>query len=175
MSYDRKIIKPVTVPVCALFKNAGPITPAADYTLDTTTGIATYTPTANSAASNVTAGNSTLIEFSSNISLSNGQKVYLTGFTGANASLLNSLAHTINGITGNGPYTFNVATNTYNTTITTGNGKGWNYPQATDNLTWTGEFDTPVRFDSDLSEIAANPAGLLDWSNVQLIELKDGL
>lgn len=39
-------------------------------------------------------------------------------------------------------------------------------------IRWVGDFDFPVRFDTDLAEIGTDPGGLLIWNNVMLIEKK---
>ena len=44
---------------------------------------------------------------------------------------------------------FVLATNTNLAVISVGAGVGYAYPQAGDALTWTGQFDVPVRFDTD--------------------------
>lgn len=39
---------------------------------------------------------------------------------------------------------------------------------------WTGEFDCPVRFDTDLPQIGRDPSGALnDWQSLKLIEVKN--
>jgi hypothetical protein len=78
-----------------------------------------------------------------------GQRLHLSGFAGTDAALVNGLAHTINSVTGAGPFTFVLATNTSGKTITLGSGVGRKYPQASEALTWAGNFDVPVRFDVD--------------------------
>ena len=41
-------------------------------------------------------------------------------------------------------------------------------------LTWTGEFDTPVRFDGDDPQIGLDSSGALyDWPNLQIVELRN--
>jgi uncharacterized protein (TIGR02217 family) len=123
---------------------------AGEIAIDYQTGIATFVADATSNASSVTVGATTQVVLAANPgTLTNGEKLYLAGFAGADAALLNGLAHTINSITGAGPYTFTLATNTAGKTITLGSGQGRKYPQASEALTWSGEFDVPVRFTAD--------------------------
>lgn len=125
-------------------------TGAGNYALSTTTGGVTFVYDATSNASSITPGATTQVVLAANPgTLIAGQKLYLSGFTGADAALVNSLAHTINSVTGAGPYTFTLATNTSGATITLGSGLGRKYPQASEALTCEGVFDVPVRFGTD--------------------------
>lgn len=146
---------------------------AGQWSLDTTTGVATIVADATSNASSVTANTTTTVVLAANLGLVAGKLLYLTGFTGADAADLNGIAHTINSVTGTGPYTFVLATNTSGKTITLGAGQGHAYPQVTETLTWSGEFDIPVRFDVDWLQIGLDPGGLLNWSQANLVELRN--
>jgi len=149
-TFDRDIKKPVTSPAAAIYRGGVLKTVTTHYTIDTTTGLLTWVYDATSNASSVTVGATTQVVLAANPgTLIAGQKLYLTGFTGTDSALLNGLAHTINGVSGAGPYTFTLATNTSGKTITVGAGSGQKYPQASEALTWSGEFDVPVRFDAD--------------------------
>nr|WP_254216248.1 DUF2460 domain-containing protein [Burkholderia multivorans] len=52
------------------------------------------------------------------------------------------------------------------------------YPQPGEALTWTGQFDVPVRFDTDQMQKQimdrAGPNGdlIVDWDSVPLIEIR---
>ena len=77
------------------------------------------------AASAVTAGATTTVVLAANPgSLAAGGLLRLDGFSGADAALLNGLDHTVNSVSGTGPYTFVLATNTAGKTITLGQGAG---------------------------------------------------
>lgn len=77
------------------------------------------------AASAVTAGATTTVVLAANPgSLAAGGLLRLDGFSGADAALLNGLDHTINSVSGTGPYTFVLATNTASKTLTLGQGAG---------------------------------------------------
>lgn len=144
---DRDIKKPVSA---AIYRAGVLKTVSTHYTLDTTTGLLTWLADASSNASDITPGATTQVTLAANPgTLIAGQRIHLSGFTGADAALINNLAHTIISVTGAGPYVFTLATNTTGKTITVGAGAGKKYPQASEALTWSGEFDCPVRFDSD--------------------------
>ncbi len=150
--YDyRKIAKPVAG-TSVIKRNGNVVTAgggAGQYSLDTTTGLVTFTADASSAASAIAVGATTSVTLAANPgTLLAGEKLFLNGFTGANAIQVNGIAHTINSVSGAGPFVFILATTTSGT-ITIGAGTGYAYPQANDTLFWTGEFDVPVRFDTD--------------------------
>lgn len=173
-NHDRKISKPVTV---APLRNSSPITAGAaagNYSLDSTTGIITFVADGTSNASVITVGATTQITLAANLGLVASNRLYLSGFTGADASLLNGLTHLINSITGTGPYVFTLATNTSGKVITLGSGVGAKYPQATDALTWSGEFDVAARFDQDemsLSLVATSPH-MYAWGDISISEIR---
>lgn len=149
---DVTIAKPVSGEI-TVYRNASPVTigaSAGNIAIDYTTGIVSFVADNTAAASSITPGATTDVVLANNLGgLSAGQLLYLTGFTGADAALVNDLAHTINSVTGAGPFTFTLNTDTSGKTITLGSGQGERYPQATDTLTWAGNYDVPVRFDHD--------------------------
>jgi uncharacterized protein (TIGR02217 family) len=149
---DRPIRKPVTGSV-AVQRGGLPVSfgaAAGNIALDAATGIVSFVADATSAASAITAGATTQVVLAGNPgALVAGERLYLTGFGGADAALVNGLAHTVSVVSGTGPYTFTLSTNTAGKTLTLGSGAGHAYPQATESLTWSGQFDVPVRFDAD--------------------------
>ncbi len=169
----RKISKPVAAGFAVkrggVLQTAG-VAPG-NYSLSTTTGVVTFVADASSNASAITPGATTQVVLAANPgTLIAGQKLYLSGFTGADAAFINSLAHTINNVTGTGPYTFTLATNTSGKTITLGTGAGAKYPQASEALTCEGEFDVPVRFASDnlIANIVSHER--YTWDQIILVE-----
>lgn len=171
----RTINKPVSGQV-AVQRNGSPVTigaAAGNISVDTTNGRITFVADAQSNASSITAGTTTTVVLTSNPgTLIAGQLLYLSGFTGANAALVNDLAHTVNSVTGSGPYTFVLATNTSGATITLGAGIGRRFPQVADALTWSGQFDVPVRFDIDQMAVSIEAFQLYNWGQIPLIEIR---
>lgn len=130
----------------ALVAGAG----AGQYAVDVNTGIMTMVADASSNASAIAVGATTSVSLAANPGgLVAGKLLYLTGFTGADAALVNGIAHVINSVGGAGPFVFVLATNTAGKAITLGAGAGAKYPQASETMTATYEFDVPVRFDAD--------------------------
>lgn len=170
----RPIRKPVSGDV-VIHRGAGVVTfgaAAGNCAVDTTTGIVTFVADGNSAASAITPGATTQVTLAANLGLSGGKLLYLAGFTGTDAALVNGIAHTINSISGGGPYVFTLATNTNGKSLAVGAGKGYAYPQVSDALTWAGQFDVPVRFETDAIKIEAVDRNVFSWSGVALIELR---
>lgn len=173
-AYVRPIKKPRSG---ATFKRNG--SAYATPVVDTTTGVVTLAADATAAASSITPGATTEVVLASNPGgLLVGEKLYLSGFTGADAALVNDLAHTITAITGTGPYTFTLATDTTGKSITLGSGQGAKYPQPTETLTWSGEFDVPARFDIDRVRAEfrayreADRQALYDLDPLPIVELR---
>ena len=176
---SRTITKPVTG-TASVKRNGSPVTVGAgagQIGIDYAAGIVTFVADASSSASSITVGSTTQVVLSGNPgSLSSGQRLHLSGFTGADAALVNNLAHTINSVTGTGPYTFTLATNTAGKTITLGSGAGKKYPQTSDALVWAGEFDVPCRFDTDTLSaeiVGRGPGGLvMRWDAIGIVEIR---
>lgn len=173
-NYDREINKPVSG-TCT-FKRGGVTlvagVAAGQFAIDYTTGILTMVADASSNASAITVGATTQVTLAANPgTLIAGQRLYLSGFTGANASQVNSLAHTINSVSGAGPYVFTLATATSGT-ITVGGGSGKKYPQASETMMWLGEFDVPARFDTDQMKTSMVFYDLNSWNSIPVIEIR---
>lgn len=146
---DKRIWKPRSGTV-TLYRAGSPVTlgaGAGQASIDFTTGTATFVADASAAVTGHTVGGSHQFTTATDPGLAIGQKVYLSGVTGTAAATLNAVAHTINNKTGAGPYTWTIAAGTAGLTAT--GGTAYKYPQATESLTWAGEFDLPVRFDVD--------------------------
>ena len=171
---DREIKKPVSGTV-SLYKNAALQTPTTHYTLDTTTGLVMLAALDAKAVSGHSVGATHQFTTATNLSgLAIGEKVYLTGISGTAAGILNGLAHTISNKTGTGPYTWTINTSTAG--LTASGGTAHEYPQAADVFTWSGEFDVPVRFDTDklsYQMLPSSPAGrLYQLPSLPLLEIK---
>ena len=176
-AYDtRTITKPVDG-TCEFKRGGATLTVGAgagNIAIVYTTGVVTFVADASSAASNITVGATTQVTLAANPgTLIIGGRLHLSGFTGADAALVNDLAHAITNITGSGPYVFTLSTNTAGKTITVGSGYGKKYPQPSETLTWSGQFDVPARFDTDelRAEVIA-PGPVLRWDGIPIVEIR---
>lgn len=169
---DRLIKKPTASPAPSVYRAGVLKTLTTHYTMDLL-GNVTWGSDASSSASSITPGATTQVVLGANPgTLIAGQKIYLTGFAGTDAALVNNLAHTINSVSGSGPYTFTLATVTTGKTITLGSGAGAKYPQATEALTWSGEFDVPCRFDTDKMKVSLAFYQGFEWSQIPIVEVR---
>jgi len=171
---DRKILKPVSGAV-ELRNGAAVLTPITAYALDITTGMVTWVATASRTVSSITVGSFTQLVLSSAISgLAAGDRLYLDGLTGADAAVLNGQSWPIIGVAG---ATYNLDAISTGKTITAGSGTAETYPGGlvADALTWAGEFDVPMRFDTDQlkASIEANVPGegfMHRWESIPIVE-----
>jgi uncharacterized protein (TIGR02217 family) len=172
---DRAIRKPDTVDF-VVRRNGTPVTvgvAAGNIAVDYQTGIVTFVADAQSNATSITVGATTTVVLAANPgTLIAGQRLYLSGFTGAGAALVNNIAHTINSVTGSGPFTFVLATNTTGATITLGAGLGRDFPQVADALTWSGMFYVPCRFDVDQMQVSIESYQLYSWGQIPIVEVR---
>jgi uncharacterized protein (TIGR02217 family) len=146
-----------------------------NYAIDTTTGIITFVADQDETIASHAVGAShqfTLTApFSPNLAI--GGRIYVLGVTGTAADLLNGLSHQITGVAG-----AVITTNTVTTGLTAANGTAYFYPQPTEALDFSCEFDVPVRFDTDYFEATivdrAGSAGelLFQLPSVPLVEIK---
>lgn len=172
---DKTIRKPVAGAV-SIFRNAILSVAGAgagQYALDTTTGIVTWVADSSSTVTAVTVGTTTVVTLTAALSgLIVGGRLFLSGLGGTVGATLNGFAHAITVIAAN-VYTLSV--NTTGLAWTSG-GSGFKYPQPADALTWSGDFDYPVRFDADeirTSMEARDGAESLHFlSSLPLIEIR---
>ena len=175
LSETRTISKPVSG-TTTIYRNASPATAGAgagQYALSTITGIVTWVADATQTIASVTIGNPTVINVSSALTGAvGGKKVYLANIVGTAATMLNGIAHTISTVVGTA-----ITLSGVNTTgLTASTGNAYMYPQATDALTWSGEFDVPCRFDTDqMRGTIANKSGnqfVIDWESIPIVEIR---
>ena len=148
---DRLITRPIATP--AVLRAAAPVTEGAaagNVAHDLATGTVTFVADASQAIASVTTGASTVLTFANATgmvaAMSVGQRVYLSGLSGTAAATLNGLSHAVTG-KDVGASTLTISTAT--TGLAATGGTAAKYPQATETLTWTGQFYTPVHFASD--------------------------
>lgn len=169
LSEARLISKPVSGQV-VFYLDGNLITP----TLDTTTGIATFTVLDSASVVNATpaSGNATTVELSDALAGAQvGDKVYLSGLLGTIGNTLNGSAHTIQGISGSPNSILDLAVDTSGLSYTSG-GTASFYPQARHSLRWVGEFDVPVRFDSDALRMLVKTTKFQRMSDIPIVEIR---
>lgn len=167
---DRDITKPVSA---SIYRGGVLQASPTNYTLDTTNGEVSFVALGSAVVSSHVIGATHQVVTASDPGLSIGEKMYLSGVTGTAATLLNGIAHTISNKSGAGPYTWTLATSTGGSpTLTASGGTAAKYPQASDTLTWAGEFDTPCRFDTDEMVSRIEDLDVHTWGQIPIIEIR---
>ena len=168
--HDRNITKPVPGSV-TLLRNGTAVAAgsgAGQALLDTTTGIVTFGAEASGSVASATPGATTVIGLGATMPAAVGQLLYLSGLPGTLGAALNGRSWPVTEVAG-ASYTLGI-----NTTGLTGGsgGSAYKYPQPTDVLTWSGEFDVPVRFANDRFTYAAAGRDIWQFTGLGLIELR---
>lgn len=146
LSEYKPIQKPLTV---VPSRNGTPIvagTSPGNGSVDTTTGILTMIADSSEACSGwVPGANTSFVVPSVPAGWAAGKVLYFAGIAGDTNGFLNGTTATITNISGT---TITTAATTTGETLT--GGTAYMYPQPTDTMTWTGTFDLPVRFATDV-------------------------
>jgi uncharacterized protein (TIGR02217 family) len=174
---DRRITRPGSV----VIRRAGVVavagSSAGQYALNATTGTVTFVADASQAMSSITVGASTVLNFANGTgmvaAMAVGERVFLTGVSGTAAANLNNLSHAI---TANGATSLTISTTT--TGLTATSGTALRYPQASDTMTWTGDFYVPVHFEQDFIDWEISRSGsaetrLTSGPNVTIVEVRE--
>lgn len=166
-SHERDIRKPVSGSV-SVRRGGASVAP----TVDATSGIVTFSADAVSSVVSVTVGATTVVTLSAALAtVGIGDRIYFVGLTGADASLLNGLSHSVTNRVG---AVYTISTNTLGKSITVGSGAGHAYPQFGESLDWSGQFDVPVRFESDeIDDVIVSRSGnqlLIEAPSIILVE-----
>lgn len=171
----RAIYKPVSgTPI--VYRNAVAATAGSapgNYALSAS-GLVTWVADEYQGISTITVGTGTVLTLGSAFSTAiTGEYVYVTNIDGTLGAALNNRAWPITNVTG--------ADVTIDAGDTTGlaytlAGNAGMYPQVADALTWAGEFDVPVRFDTDTmpAEIISRSGStyVVGWSGITLVEIR---
>jgi len=152
ISRYRKIVKPVLGTISVKMDG----TPKAG-TMDYTTGVFTFDPIVKTVTGATAIGTSTYQLTVPGHGFLDADKVYLT-LTGGTWSTQNGL-HTLSIIDAD-TISFSGNASTAGTFIS--GSVSW-YPQAANTLTWAGQFDVPVRFDSDEISMEMHSAEVIEY------------
>ncbi|MBF0562134.1 MAG: TIGR02217 family protein [Alphaproteobacteria bacterium] len=162
----RTITKPVAGTVA--IQIAGVPEAAGRWTVDTTTGIVTFTANQPSQVAGISNANPCVITTTANHWLQTGDSVNLSVIEGTTRLNGNRYAITqtsafsfsLNGVdaTGFGVWTGGGAVNTF--------------PQAGEAITASFEFDVPVRFDTDSFSASIETFEMQNWSQIPIVEIR---
>ena len=170
----RYIYKPINP--CLFYRNGTTVTiggAAGNISVNYTTGAITFVADDSRSISSIAVGSSTDLTLSGSLAgATTGKLIYFTGITGTAATLLNALPLTI---VSNIVNVVRVAVNT--TGLTASGGTAFMYPQVSDVLTWSGDFDVPCRFDTDMMDVEiidrSIAQGLIvGWQSIAVREIR---
>lgn len=158
----KNIKKPVDGTV-KIYKNGILQTLATNYTINYTSGLVTFLPNSFKTISSISIGvNPAVVTTSTNHLFNSGDVIYFN-ITNGNAIDLNFYTITVTS-----PTTFTIPVSN----LTAATGIAYLYNTPSDLLTWEGEFDIPVRFDTDNLNYNVGDGGLVDISNLSIVEIR---
>ncbi|SDR47057.1 DUF2460 domain-containing protein [Paraburkholderia tuberum] len=147
---------------------------AGNVSIDSTTGLVTFVADSAATCSAWSAGATTSFMVPSvPAAWTVGKQLSFSGITGDAGGVLNGKSVAITAINGT---TVTVSAATTGDTLTGGTAQL--YPQPNESLTWTGQFDVPVRFDTDQMQKQildrSGPSGdlIVTWDSVPIIEIR---
>jgi uncharacterized protein (TIGR02217 family) len=148
--YDYKPVQKPRPGTITVTRNGSPLVVGnspGNYNLDTTTGILTMVADSSEAITGWGApGTTTTFGVGAIPSgWAVGTSLYFSGITGDTNGAFNGQVHTIASISGT-----NVTVNVASTGLTLTGGSAYKYPQPSETLAWTGMFDLPARFATDV-------------------------
>jgi len=138
---NRIIKKPVNNSTIKLYVNS--VLQVAGYTVSYSTGVITVNSVVDKVITGATQASPGVLTITAH-GFTSGQIVWLSGIVGMTA--LNAQKVTVTVIS---PNSFSIGVNTSAYGAYVSGGQASLYYQATDVLRWSGEFDTPARFDTD--------------------------
>lgn len=166
VDYARNLYKIVASPAPTFRKNLASFTPA-DF--DVNTGIVLLPILKTKAITNITQAASAVVTVGAAHGFIVGDLVYFIGVNGMTE---------INGLTAEvtvaGATTVTVDLDTLEFTAYTSGGTLESYAHVDDVWDWTGEFDVPVRFDTDQMKLVQEDVLVRAWEGIPIVEIKNG-
>ncbi len=169
VSYSRVIYKPQATPAATITRNASPY---AAFTLDTTTGIVTWSAISSKAITSMNSpGSPCVITFATSPSgsFSIGDTVYFSGVVGM--TQINGLLGVVSNVAS---FTITVGINTTGFGAYVSGGTVSKFVQPSDDVRATFQFDVPVRFDTDQLQVIQSSSQIRDFQTLNVIELTGG-
>lgn len=163
--YVRNIAKPKSSPAVTMLKNGSSF---AGFSLDTTTGLATLTALNTKSITAITQANPVVITVGASHGFVVNDLVYVSGVAG-----MTQINGQVGAVTATGATTITLGSiNSTTYSAYTSGGTAAKYLTTTDTLTWTGQFDVPVRFDTDdASGMTQEDVAILTWDSIPVVEL----
>lgn len=134
-------------------------------TVDITTGTITFNPDKQALITNITTGLNCVVTTSVSHTFVTGDVIYISDLNGSNS--INNNAYQITVLT-NTTFRIDGITNT----AVVYSGKASKYPQLTESLVWTGEFDVPCKFEDKNLDYKKNNYGYVELGVVNIKEIR---
>lgn len=157
----RAIKKPIAGTVKVFINNIE----TTNLTINSTNGTITFNPQKTALISNISLGTNAIVTTQNPNNFVTGEVIYLTGLNGSN--VLNNNAYQITVLSST---TFQLDNITNN--LVAYQGTASKYPQLTDNLAWTGEFDVPCKFEDKNLDYKKNTYGYVELGVVNIKEIR---
>lgn len=162
-TYVRNIYKPQASPAVTLRKNAGAF---GGFTLDTTTGLITLNVLNSKAITAISQAAAAVVTVGAAHGFVTNDLVYFTGVVGMTP--INGLVGTVTATAAN-TITVNINSSGFGAYVS--GGTAAKYLAVGDTLDWTGQFDVPVRLDTDEMMVSYEDVDIRSWSSVKMVEL----
>jgi uncharacterized protein (TIGR02217 family) len=140
------------------------------YSLNLSTGLVTLDVIATQNITGIVLGDPTEIEFGAapNAAFTTGSLIYLSSIVGT--TQLNGVVAEVTAVNAN---SIDVDHDSTGYTAWASGGTAAKYLDADDELTWSGRFHVPVRFDVEWPEFGAEAPNWKFWNGVALVEVKE--
>jgi uncharacterized protein (TIGR02217 family) len=166
VDYVRDIYKIVSSPAPTFRKNALAITPD---DIDYNTGTILLPVVNQKSITSISQAASAVVGVGAAHGFATNDLVYFSGVAGMTE--INGLVGTVTA-TGASTITVNIATTGFS--AYTSGGLATKYLATTDDLDWTGEFDVPVRFDTDKIQLRQDDVLVRSWDAIPIVEIRRG-
>ncbi len=164
---DRIIAKPVSAQV-SVYRTGSLVAygaAAGNIACDTTTGKITFVRDVFVTVTSISKANPGVVCASNGYANSN--IIYIRDVAGM--TTVNSVAFTLAGVNNS---LFNVGTSTTSASAYTSGGIAERYPQSSESLHWSGQFDVPCRFDTDHMAAVTHMPIQESWPTIPIIEIR---
>jgi hypothetical protein len=138
-----------------------------DYKLEEETGVVTWDTTYAEDDPTLAVGATTVITCAAPHGMSTNESFYCSGASGTGAALFNGLRLKMTRLN---TTQFSFAVDTQGLTVTGMDIQAT--PHTEESIYWEGEYDVPVRFDTDEMNIEIENYGMFNWGSVPLIEIR---
>lgn len=136
-----------------------------DLTIDPNSGTIVFNPIKKATITNISVGSNCVVTTQYDNTFSSGETIYISGLNGSNS--INNNAYIITVVSTN-----SFALNNTNNSLITYQGLAGKFPQPSDLLQFSGEFDIPCSFVDDVLDKKLNDQGFIELGLINIGELR---